>query len=207
MVLAACMPYIRVMILLEVNVDKAVAQLRQQFAHMGTTEFNRRIAAVLNETLRGARTEASRSIRDRYPGIKLNTIRGSQTERKASASLLTAVLTTKGRPLPINQLGGRQTRQGVSFNLTGKRDLIQRAFIKALGGNTFALARGKYTAPGNSGFSFGKPRNPIDVVRSISVPGSMMTKAVSTSMENRIGGDFEAKASRIITNFMAGRGQ
>jgi hypothetical protein len=192
-------------ILIEVNLGNSIQRLRSQFYGLSDAEFKRRIAALINEASRTGRTEAGRATRERFVGIQLKLIREAGSVRKASASNLTAIITHKGGPVPISKLAGRQTKKGVSFNLTGSRQLMQRAFIKDVSGGRIAFARGQYTSKGNSGFEFHKPRNPINAIKSVSVPGAMMTKIVSKKIEQRIGVSFESRAVNVLTNAMSRR--
>lgn len=198
-------------IMLEVNANEAYAKLRKQFAMFSDGEFNRRFAALLNEAVRGAAVEAGRSIRERFPGIKLKMIRDPKKQiiRRASSNNLTAVLTTKGSPIPISKLSPTITKKGISYKLTNSRQHVAAAFMgKGKGSTVLAFARGKYVKPGNSGFAFAEkkgPRKPMDAIKTVSVPGSMMTSQVNKRLNERVGRDLEKRAVNVLTNALARR--
>jgi hypothetical protein len=193
-------------ILVDVNLGDSIQRLRSQFYGLSDAEFKRRIAALINESARGGKTEAGKSTQERFSGIKKGLIQKAGSLDKASASTLTAKIIHKGSPIPISLLSGRQTKKGVTFNLTGKRQLMNGTFLRTAKTDVrVALARGVYTGKGNSGFEFAKPRYPLGVIRSVSVPGAMMTKVVSNKIEKRIGTDFERRAVNVLTNAMQRR--
>lgn len=205
---------ITVSISAHIDCKEAIAKLRKQFAELSDKDFNRRLAAVLNEVKRKSNTQLARDIRETYPNIKLGTIKKAQTGTNASAGNLRVVLTTKGRPIPISNLRAIQSKKGVSFTLKGSRIMIKRAFIANVKrkvtnedgeeseiSQKLVFARGKYTKPGNSGFMFQKGgRKPIDVIRSVSVPGAQMNKNVSEVYMTNLTKALEDRAYHVIKN-------
>lgn len=195
-------------IVLNIVVQDAVRKLRKEFAHLNQRQFDQKIAVVLNQSIRAARTASGKAVRERFSGIKLSTIRNAQTLNLANAGRLISQMNVKGRPIPISSLGARQLKKGVSFNLMGQRQLMQRTFLKKGGGSVMlAFARGKYVKAGNSGFGFQKGgRYPIDVIRTVSVPGAMASKAVFSAIEARVAMEFEQKAAKTIANYIERKG-
>lgn len=191
-----------------ISVKEAIAKLRTEFAHLNQKQFDQKVAVVLNQSIRAARTASGKAIRDRFSGLKLQTIRNAQTLSLANAGRLISQMNVKGRPVPISSLSPRQLKKGVSFNLTGKRQVMQRTFLKKGGGSMMlAFARGKYVKAGNSGFTFSKGgRYPIDVIRTVSVPGAMASSSVYKAIEARVALEFEQKASKTIANYIERRG-
>jgi hypothetical protein len=204
----------------KISIEQALATLRKEYPQLTTREFNQRTSAVLNEAIRGAQTDVNRDVRQRYKGIPLKVLRKNETIGKANQGKLYAELNIKGRPIPINQLKGRQTKRGVTFNLMGYRELIAKAFVARLKikrknkatseidlvDKDFALARGKYTRSGNSGFMFQKGgRYPLDVVRTISPAGAAMHSDTQKAYMVRVEKSFEDRAFKVFKNFIERR--
>jgi hypothetical protein len=74
-----------------VDADKAIADLKRQFAGMEPAKFNRAIAMGLNETMTRVNTAAKKAIRERY------NINNAAIERKG----LTGIKKANGRSLAV----------------------------------------------------------------------------------------------------------
>jgi hypothetical protein len=96
---------------------------------IGSTEA---ITRALNKTAITARAQAARSIRDVGYGIKVSSVKGSISIRRATSQDLKAVVTATGRPIPLIAYGARQTSKGVSVNVKNGRKEIAHAFIATM---------------------------------------------------------------------------
>lgn len=104
----------------------------------------RAVTRALNAAIRKAQSEAVKGVA-REIGIKQKTARGATKLRLANRRRLAADVTARGRRIPLVEMGGRQTRQGVTYKSRGKRQLIKGAFIaKMKSGHVGAFKRRYY---------------------------------------------------------------
>src|ERR1700692_2511419 len=96
----------------KVNIEGALRKL-----NITATEAPRAVQRALNKTATTARAEAARNIRDVGYGLKVSTIKGAFTIRRATMSELRAIVKATGRPIPLINYSANQTSRGVSVNV------------------------------------------------------------------------------------------
>lgn len=111
----------------KLDIDGALRKLGA--TRIGTTEA---ITRALNKTAITARADAARSIRDAGYGIKVSSVKGAISIRRASNQDLKAIVTATGNPIPLINYGARQTSKGVSVNVKNGRKVIAHAFIATM---------------------------------------------------------------------------
>lgn len=111
----------------KINIEGALAKFRS-----AAEEAPKAVQRALNKTAITARAQAARSIRDTGYGLKVATIKGAFTIRRATQADLKAIVTATGRPIPLIQYGARQTGRGVSVNVKNGRKVIAHAFIATM---------------------------------------------------------------------------
>ena len=173
--------------MIEVNLDKGIADLRKLNADLSGQKFNRAVQIGLNEGIRKARTVMVREVIAQFneTAFTPSAVRKGLSIDSARSSNLTAKLLVSGSPLPIRLFSARQTSKGVSVEIMkGKRKVIKSAFITKLGGKrgNHAMARGKYES---NQFSFRKkrinktgPDVPISQLVSVGLPTAIHSEEV-----------------------------
>jgi hypothetical protein len=138
-------PYIRTMAKdIDINVSDAIYKLRREFRDLATSQFNLAVARAINHTIAKAKTAASKDIRGQYK-VKAKDLSGKLAISKATRVTQTGMIRVSAKPLPIVAFGARQTRKGVSVNITGKRKVIKSAFIATMkSGHKGVFVRGAY---------------------------------------------------------------
>ncbi len=141
---------------------------------------------ALNRTMSSVQTEASRLIRDRYT-IKASVAKKQMRISRASKSRLFADLIVSGRRIPLIEFAARQTRKGVTVNVTRQRKLVRGVFIARMkSGHVGVYER------------LGPKRLPIQELLSISLPKAFTQKqilvAVSKKAAERFPIEFERAA-------------
>ncbi len=136
------------MSLLTVRVDSSglVPWYRQ-----GTAAVVRAARMAGSDALRAMRTEASTQVRERK-NLKLRDVNKAMTMDFSRADSLAWRLTCSASAMPLVEFGARQTKAGVSVEVTpGKRTVIRGAFIAEMKSGH----RGVF-------YRVGKKRLPID---------------------------------------------
>lgn len=87
----------------------------------------------LNKTLSGVKTDASAEIRA-VVTAKKSAVDATFKSQKATATRLTAVFESTGRPIPLIDFGARQTQRGVSVQVRRDRprSVIASAFVATM---------------------------------------------------------------------------
>lgn len=111
----------------KLDIDGALRKLGA--TRIGTTEA---ITRALNKTAITARADAARNIRDAGYGIKVSSVKGAISIRRATNQELKAIVTATGSPIPLINYGARQTSKGVSVNVKNGRKVIAHAFIATM---------------------------------------------------------------------------
>lgn len=111
----------------KLDIDGALRKLGA--TRIGTTEA---ITRALNKTAITARADAARNIRDAGYGIKVSSVKGAISIRRATNQDLKAIVTATGSPIPLINYGARQTSKGVSVNVKNGRKVIAHAFIATM---------------------------------------------------------------------------
>ena len=126
--------------------------------------------------LRAMKTEASRRIRE-TKGIQAQQMDAVFTLNYPSFSSDPLVwgLTAKAKPVPLLAFGARQTKRGVSVEVTkGKRTIIPHAFIATMqSGHKGVFVRKGSKQIARKGSYVGKARQPIKELFSASVASSL----------------------------------
>lgn len=133
--------------------------------HQNTiTKAVRATQSAGSSALRAMRAEASRRIRERK-GIKAGYIDTALTMVYPSSTtdLFTWRLVAKAKPLPLIAFGARQTKSGVSVEVTkGKRSIVRHSFIATMqSGHKGVFMRRGNKQIARKGRYAGKARQPI----------------------------------------------
>lgn len=91
------------------------------------------VSRALNKTLTGVKTDASAEIRTIITAKKA-AVDATFSIGKATPQHLSAVIVSRGKPLPLIDFGARQTVQGVSVQVkkTSPRTVVSGAFIRTM---------------------------------------------------------------------------
>lgn len=131
---------------IDINVQGAISKLRGEFIEMTGANFRTAVARAINHSIAKARTQSTKAIRARYK-VKSSDIKSRMHLKRAQKANLTATISLSMRPLPVHAFGARQTKKGVSVNVTGKRRVIRGAFIaKMASGHKGVWGRGYYAS-------------------------------------------------------------
>jgi hypothetical protein len=170
-------------VIAKLDIDGALKKLGA--TRVGATEA---ITRALNKTAITARAESARSIRDAGYGIKVGSVKGSISIRRATEQELKAVVTATGNPIPLIAYGARQTSKGVSVNVKNGRKVIAHAFIATMAsGHKGVFARTgkahkKVTRGGKSYWS----GLPIKELFGPSIPTAFANAAVQDAVKTAI---------------------
>ncbi|MDH5541959.1 MAG: hypothetical protein OEY64_03230 [Nitrospinota bacterium] len=155
--------------------DAAVRKMLKSFPK--TAKTSARLA--INTTLRHAKTKITKSdgvIRQKRK-IKTKKLKDNILILTATGAKLLGKLFSRRSPVSLIYYGARQTRTGVSINVTGTRKVIKHAFITTIGGN-----KGVYTRKADEhGKRVG--RMPIWKLYSTAVDEAFDTDAVRRGFE------------------------
>lgn len=86
---------------------------------------------AINDTARRAHTESVREVAKRM-GVVQKRVRKDLTLSRATRARLVAVITAKGRPLPLIGFRARQLRRGVKARAWGQQRLYPHTFIATM---------------------------------------------------------------------------
>jgi hypothetical protein len=167
----------------KLDIDGALRKLGA--TRIGTTEA---ITRALNKTAITARADAARNIRDAGYGIKVSSVKGAISIRRANNQDLKAIVTATGNPIPLINYGARQTSKGVSVNVKNGRKVIAHAFIATMAsGHKGVFARlgkthKKVMRRGKSYWS----GLPIDELFGPSIPTAFANGAVQDAVKTAI---------------------
>ncbi len=163
------------------DIERALARLNALERQVVPTAA----ARALNKTASQARTEAARLIKARYHIGTRVISRAITLERRANRAQLTAVVAATGRPLPLLAFRARQTRRGVSVEVTrGVRKLIRSAFIATLrSGHKGVFARGGYAG---GRFIPQSARLPITELMTLGIPQGFSNRVVEQALRQKV---------------------
>lgn len=162
----------------------------------GRDELQRGLARTLNEAARGAVTDASKKIRERFPTLKLKDVNPAFSLQPASADSLIATVTVKGRPLSLMRFfDGSETARGkggVFVNVKGQRKFFPHAWVQTLKtnrGDDYQVLMVRV----------GKERYPVEVLKTIDIPGAFGLPDVSEYVVQQTDVRFDKAATRYLT--------
>ena len=196
-------PDFRYICAMKVDVTQATEAYREAYRDLTGDKFHRAAARALNHTARKARTNVSKSIREEYR-IKAKDIKAAIRLGNASSSQLSTYVRATGKSLPVAAFRHRQTRQGVSVSIMGKRKVIKKAFVATMeSGHTGVFARGRYK---RGGFDFrykriaDKDRNdlPIQELHTTSIPSAMSKQSVLERVADKISIDYPTRLNHLL---------
>jgi len=120
---------------------------------------------ALNKVAGNVRTASSRAVRARR-GLPASAVNKSMVIVRANRSKLRSSLVVRGRPIGLKDYKARQTRKGVTVEVTrGQRKLVGSAFIvQTLSGHVFTRE--------------GRARLPITKMVGPSIPGTFLQEEV-----------------------------
>jgi len=169
------------------DIERALARLNALQRQVVPTAT----ARALNKTAAQARTEAARQIKTRYQIPTRVISRAITLTQRANRAQLTAVVEASGHPLPLIAFRARQTRRGVSVEVTrGARKLIRSAFIATLrSGHKGVFARGVYSG---GRFIPHPQRLPITELMTLGIPQGFSNRAVEQALRQKVTEKFPA---------------
>lgn len=211
------MPARTVANVIRIDVSQAIREANQLFLKLrgpgrsrSRAPLWRAVARAINHTAAKVNTQAKREIRDAYK-IKTTDVAKAFTLAKGNSIRLSAVITARGKPIPLLPFGARQTKKGVTVNIAGTRQLVKHAFIVTLkSGHKAVMARGKYTGnhwlgrrerDTNDGNDLA-----INELMSKSVPTALMNINVLASLEEKLETDFPNRLEHEIKNIFRSSG-
>lgn len=144
-------------------------EARRSLGRVHQQVIDKALPRALNKTAVAVRAEAVRVIR-RGRQVKAGTIREAIAIRRANKALMVAEVIVSGRPIPLRDFAARQTRRGVTVNVSGRRKLIPGAFqVMKIGANVFIRE--------------GKKRLPIRKLYGPSLPSVFNADAIQKAVE------------------------
>lgn len=152
------------------------------------------VPRALNRLGEQAQTAGLRKISEVY-SIGPTAFRKYVSTKPATTGDALFEITCKGKGLPMELFSPRQTKQGVSVLIKGKRILIPHAFIARMpNGHVGVFARGSYGGKGKnvaSGetfgrFAFGRKRLAINELFTFSPPDAFGSDDVQQAMRDRV---------------------
>lgn len=124
------------------NSDEVLGKI-DQFAELVSTIVAARAANKLSDQ---AQTAGFRKVNELYD-VGPRKMEKYASARIATPSTPSSAIIVKGKGFPLSAFRPRQTSQGVSVSIKGRRALIRHAFIATMpSGHTGVFARGKYGA-------------------------------------------------------------
>lgn len=131
-------------------------------------------AAAINRVTTQARTQASKSIREKY-NFKAADIRKTFRIYKSTPTNLQSTLVSRGRRTPLVAMSARQVKAGVSVRVGNQTKLIKHAFIATMkSGHKGVFARTT------------KKSLPIKELYTIAVPEAFLSRTVGTAMQQKV---------------------
>lgn len=182
------------------DLKKEAARLKRLSAKMN----DQVVVRALNKTARQAKTQAGREIKDYYK-IGTRVVNRHITVKTAGRGKLEAFVKAEGRPIPMLAFKARQTSEGVSVSIKGRRILIPGAFIGRMkSGHVGVFRRGGYkgnfeqTGESFGRFKFGRKRLKINELFSFNIPQGFSNKVVMDKVISRINQQFPKVLSQEI---------
>lgn len=181
-----------------VNTEQAIKEITKQFKNqLSKPQINKAIARAINHTIAKSKTAVSKEIRKVYK-VKASDIKRDIAIIKATVMRQQGIVNAKGKGLPLKAFGARQTRKGVSVNITGKRKVVQSSFLATMpSGHEGVFARGKYS---RGDFQFRKkrlakkgPDLPIAQLFTAAVPTMMMNNTVISIVSRQMQADLPSR--------------
>ena len=93
--------------------------------------FEKAASRAINKTATTIRSKITKLVK-KYIPLKLKDIRKKITIRKANRSMLQAIIMVKGGQTPLIKFNAKQTKNGVTFKLDGKRSKSKHSFIATM---------------------------------------------------------------------------
>lgn len=168
------------------------------------------VSRAINHTAAKSQTKAKREVRDAYK-IKVGDVAKGFSLAKSTSATLSAIITARGKPIPLLPFGARQTKKGVTVNIAGTRQLVRHAFLVQLAsGHRAVMARGNYS--GNNWL----PRKErttndgndlsINELYSKSVPTALMNQGVLDALTTMLDVEFPKRLDHEINHLFRGSG-
>ncbi len=180
--------------------------MKKAYKELSGQVFHRAVAVALNRTAAKVKSGASREIRKEYK-IRAKDISKDMRLSKAAAQKLKAGVISIGRPIPIMSFGARQTKKGVTANISGTRKRFPGAFIVRMSsGHIGVFARGKYKAGKfHSRHTRVKPWHLNDTtiteLKTLSVPVAFSQDVIMQHLTQKIDSEFPIELGRVLNVF------
>lgn len=156
------------------------------------------LSRALNRAIQGVGTDASSEIRKTYR-VKKATVGRAFAVQRATPQRLVATLRVRGKPLSLAGFRATQPKRGkgVYVNVKGARKLIRGAFLRTM------------VSKDGEGYKQvfirrGKSRYPIDVLRTVDVPGLFSLKDVQAAVDAAAARRFSVEAIRQMDFILRG---
>lgn len=121
--------------------------------------------AACNRVAASVRAEATRTVRQRYPGFKASDVRATMEVIRATYTKQTATVRVRGRRIPLLSFSARQVRAGVSVRIR-ERKTVRGAFIATMPSGH----KGVFKRSGRFGLRGNPKREKIMELKTLSTP-------------------------------------
>ena len=149
----------------KIDIKADMREARKYLKEIGERGIASAGARTINKSLPPAKTQASKSIRERR-ALPAAEVKKSITVSRASNRRLTGTLFVNGGPIPMHRYKTRQLKRGIKVTVTpGKATVFKSAFQpKGKGSPMFQRV--------------GKPRLPIEKLMGPSIPSAFRQQVV-----------------------------
>jgi hypothetical protein len=182
--------------MLEINLKHDLKEIMDEVGAFSEREQRQATMRALNRAAQGAITDGSQKIRERYKKLKKRDVDDAFSIQPATMDTLRATVIIRGRPLSLARfLAGQVTargRGGVWVNVKGDRKFIPHVWTQAMktkGGDDYLVIMGRV----------GKARFPVEVLKTIDIPGAFEVADVISYVEEQSGVRFETELIRNLT--------
>lgn len=189
--------------MIHIDTSDVIKELTRLKSDLTGKQRNKAIALSFNDAMKFGRRELGKEVRKEYT-VKIAGISKSTRLQRATLRKQFAILSVKGKPLPIERFAVRQIKSGLSTQvIKGKRKIIKSAFMQKIKRKR-AFARGQYKSGG--GFAFRNKRVtktgndlPMNNLLGPSLPA--MIGSNSTDLERSLGTLINERANEKLVDF------
>lgn len=179
--------------MLGLNLKHNLDELLNEVGTFSLEEQQKATMRALNRAAQGAITDGSKKIRERYRNLKKRDVDDAFSISPATKDVQKAVVTIRGRPLSLARfLAGQVTARGkggVWVNVKGERKFIPHVWAQAMKtktGDDYLVIMGRV----------GKERYPVEVLKTIDIPGAFSVDEVIQYVQAQSDVRFETELVR-----------
>jgi hypothetical protein len=189
--------------MIHIDTRDAIKAMKTLKSALTGRQRNKAIALAFNDAMKLGRRELGKEVRKEYT-VKLSGISKATRLQRATLNKQFAVLTTVGKPLPLERFSVRPIKSGLSIQvIKGKRNIVRSAFMQKIKRKR-AFARGEYKSGG--GFQFRNKRVtktgndlPMNNLLGPSLPSMIGSDA--TNLERSLGTLISDRADEKLIDF------